>query len=82
MLIEEDELEARNAPRSANAMAHVLLARDVMKKPITINLDEDLADAASIMIKHGISGLPVVDDGMLKGIVTKTDIIRALADHA
>ncbi len=62
-------------------LTHVLLARDVMKKPLTIHADEDLASAALIMNDNKISGLPVVDkDGDLRGIVTKTDIIRALID--
>lgn len=58
------------------------LARDVMKfDPITISQDCDLADAAQIMAMNRISGLPVVDsDGNLVGIITKTDIVKAIAD--
>ena len=47
--------------------------------PITINEDEDSAEAAKIMIEKRISGMPVVDDNnLLKGIVTKTDIVKAI----
>jgi CBS domain-containing protein len=58
------------------------LAKDVMKyDPITISQDSDLADAAQIMAMNRISGLPVVDsDGNLVGIITKTDIVNAIAD--
>jgi CBS domain-containing protein len=58
------------------------LAKDVMKyDPITISQDSDLADAAQIMAMNRISGLPVVDsDGNLVGIITKTDIVKAIAD--
>lgn len=57
------------------------LARDVMKyDPITISQDSDLADAAQIMAMNRISGLPVVDaNGNLVGIITKTDIVKAIA---
>ena len=57
------------------------LAKDVMKyDPITISQDSDLADAAQIMAMNRISGLPVVDsDGNLVGIITKTDIVKAIA---
>lgn len=61
-----------------------LLAKDVMRlDPITVDLGSDLADAAYIMVGHRTSGLPVIDASRtLKGIVTKTDVVRALAAHA
>jgi CBS domain-containing protein len=64
-----------------SGISAVFLARDVMKHdPITISKDSDLADAAQIMIRNGISGLPVVDSNDdLVGIITKTDVIKALA---
>jgi CBS domain-containing protein len=57
------------------------LARDIMKyDPITISQDSDLADAAQIMAMNRISGLPVVDsNGNLVGIITKTDVVKAIA---
>lgn len=63
-----------------SGITHVLLARDVMKRdPITVTSDSELADAAQIMTNNKISGLPVVDsDNNLIGIVTRTDVVRAL----
>jgi CBS domain-containing protein len=63
-----------------SGISAVFLARDVMKHdPITISKDSDLAEAAQIMIRNGISGLPVVDSNDdLVGIITKTDVIKAL----
>lgn len=62
-------------------ISQVLLARDVMTRdPLTVTRDSDLADAGRIMINNRISGLPIVDaDNNLIGIVTKTDVVRALA---
>lgn len=61
-------------------LGHVMLAKDVMKKPLTIGMDADLAEAAKIMIEKKISGLPVVDiEGNLRGVVSKTDIVRAVS---
>jgi CBS domain-containing protein len=55
----------------------------MMPDPITTAADSDLADAAYIMLRNRISGLPVVDSKQaLAGIVTKTDVVRALASHA
>ncbi len=60
---------------------HLLAARDIMvAPPISIDKDSDLSDAAKLMTRHNISGLPVVNDsGSLVGIVTKSDITRAIA---
>ncbi|MFQ5970641.1 MAG: CBS domain-containing protein, partial [Nitrososphaerales archaeon] len=62
-------------------LSAIFLARDIMKQdPITIGKDSDLAEAAYIMVRNRISGLPVVDSNNdLVGMVTKTDIARALA---
>lgn len=47
---------------------------------ITIGEEEDLAVAASLMIKNKISGIPVVDSKKnLIGIVSKTDVVRAFS---
>lgn len=61
-----------------------MLASDIMTpNPITTTEDADLADAAYIMLRNRISGLPVVNsNGILIGIVTKTDVVKALAAHA
>jgi CBS domain-containing protein len=58
-----------------------LTALDIMTtKPITVTPEDLLYRAAEVMIERGISGLPVVDSkGNVRGIVTKTDIVRAIA---
>lgn len=60
---------------------HLLTAGDIMTaNPISIDKDANLADAAKLMAKHNISGLPVTENtGKLVGIVTKSDITRATA---
>ena len=42
--------------------------------PVTINSSKTLEDALEIMSKYHISGVPVVDKGKLKGILTNRDI--------
>ena len=55
-------------------------ATDIMTtKPITIEQDEDVKKAILLMIKHNISGLPVVKKSKLVGIITKSDIVNVLA---
>ena len=70
-----------NIQRSvASRFNSILLAEDIMKRnPITVSMNTALSDAAIIMIRNRISGIPVINNkGLLKGIITKTDIIRAL----
>lgn len=56
-------------------------ATDIMTtKPITIDMDDDIKNAITLMIKHDISGLPVIKKSKLVGIVTKSDVVAALAE--
>jgi CBS domain-containing protein len=68
----------RAIPSFARSM---ILAEDIMTGSLLLVTDNsDLADTARIMIRHGISGLPVIDkEGKLAGIITKSDITRALS---
>ncbi len=57
-----------------------LTVQEVMSKAvITIDPDRDVRQAARIMIDHTIGGLPVLEGRTLVGIVTDTDLLRALA---
>jgi len=48
---------------------------------ITIKEDEDLSNAALLMINYKISGIPVLDSHEnLVGLISKTDIVRAFSD--
>ena len=54
-------------------------ATDIMtSNPITVEENEDVKKAIMLMIKHNISGLPVVKKSKLVGIITKSDIVTAL----
>ena len=56
-------------------------ATDIMAtSPITVDADKDVKFAITKMIKHNISGLPVVKNGKLVGIITKSDVVNTLAN--
>ncbi len=66
-----------------NQMSHLLhfKAVDIMaSNPITVNADEDVGVAVLLMIRNGISGIPVVKNSKLVGIITKADIVKAIAE--
>lgn len=54
--------------------------RDVMTEdPITVTPEALASDVATLLVDRDISRVPVVDDGRLVGIVSKSDIVRMLA---
>jgi CBS domain-containing protein len=62
---------------------YLLTSRDLMTPhPIMIKQDSDLSEAAKLMVRHNISGLPAVEEsGKLVGVITKSDVIRAIASN-
>lgn len=57
----------------------MLTAGDIMSEDvITIGIDADAIEAAKLMYDREISHIPVVEDDNLVGIITKTDIIKAI----
>lgn len=67
-----------------NQMSHLLhfKAVDIMSpNPITVDTNEDVGVAALLMIRNRISGLPVVKNSNLVGIITKADIVKAIAEQ-
>ena len=45
----------------------------------TIDADEDVATAAKIMLDNKYSCLPVVEEGVLAGILTEADFVKSAA---
>ncbi len=54
----------------------------VISDPITLRPDDKISKAREKMKKYGISGIPIVKDGALKGIITNRDLrfIKELDD--
>ena len=48
------------------------------KRPITVKPTDTLGKVVRILAEKNISGCPVVSKGKLVGIVTQTDVIRAI----
>jgi acetoin utilization protein AcuB len=56
-----------------------LPVRNVMAtEVVTLGPNDHLAKAASLMLKRRIGGVPVVHEGKLKGIITESDVFKAL----
>jgi CBS domain-containing protein len=54
--------------------------RDVMTKDVvTVGESADVSEIADLLTKHRIKRVPVVREGKLIGIVSRADLVRALA---
>jgi len=63
------------------SMVGDLTLTDLMiKKPITVDPDNDIEIAAQLIYKHKIGGIPVVKKNKLVGIITESDILRTFID--
>jgi acetoin utilization protein AcuB len=67
------------ATQTLTALKMPVLASDIMtRNPLTIAPDAPIEAAARLMRDRKISALPVARDSVLQGIITKSDIFRAL----
>jgi len=60
--------------------SETLKVKNIMtRNPVTVPLNYTVGETAEILLKHNISGVPVVDDhGKVAGIITKGDLFRVL----
>ncbi len=66
------------ATKDGLAKVHATTAGEAMSSPaVTIDPRASLTTAAAIMVEQGVNRLPVTDDGVLVGIVTRADLVRA-----
>ncbi len=75
-------VETASAADVAKLRAHT--AGEAMTSPaVTIDADAPVAEAARTMVDRGINRLPVVENGVLVGIVTRADLVRLFtrSDH-
>lgn len=72
-----DEERARDFVKS-----HGRKAREVMTQPaICVAPDTPLTEIVRLMERHRVKRLIIVEDGMLAGLVTRADLLRAMVVH-
>lgn len=73
-LLERDAVSAREF-----VATHGRKVTDVMtKEVVTAGDDTPLADLVASMQRHGVKRIPIVRDGVLVGIVSRADLVRAV----
>ena len=64
------------------ARSHGHTVRDVMSpNVVTVGKETPLSAVVHLMEEHGIKRLPVIDDGRVVGIVSRADLMSALAEY-
>lgn len=74
----KDLMELRRLQRSVKDMGEQKVSTIMNKDVLSIGQDDDVEDAAAIMVKHKVNRLPAIKDGKLVGIITRDDIIHGL----
>jgi CBS domain-containing protein len=56
-----------------------LLVKDIMSSPlVSVDRKAKVSDVVTMMLKKNISSLPVMDNGKLAGMVTRSSLVNAL----
>ena len=78
--IAPEKLGSLNVWEITRYLADLTVKKVMIKKDdlYTINLDATIEDAAALMSQHKISCLPVVEDEIVVGILTETDLLIEL----
>lgn len=61
-------------------MQGITVDQVMQKDVITVNADDDIGHAAWLLAHHHLKRLPVLREGKLAGIISRTDLIGILAD--
>jgi CBS domain-containing protein len=74
-----DQIMRDGPSDDARSPEHRLTAREIMTRTVLcVSEGEPLVDAARMMVNKRVEQLPVVRDGLLVGMVTRSKVLRAL----
>ncbi len=80
-VISFDAYERQLMPELYDLLAKIRVKDIMCSEVITVGPEQTIVMAAQLMLRHRISGLPVMDSGgKLVGIITEGDIFKALVD--
>lgn len=72
----------KHIERELLKIAAFTVADAMTPDPVTVGPESGLEAIATLMVKHGIHTLPVLDKGELVGVIGKEDILRTLMKNA
>ena len=77
-----DEKERELLPELHDLLEKMQVKEIMSRNVITLDPEDTVVKAAMLMLKHRISGLPVVVGPVLLGIITEGDLFKVLVDFS
>jgi len=74
----KDLMQLRRLQKSVKDMGEQSVGDIMTKDVLAVDPDDDIEDAAAVMMKHKVNRLAVLKGGKLVGIITRDDIIHGL----
>jgi len=73
-----DELEKKLIGILERKVRVGIIAKNIMSSPVkTVNTSASIEETKKILLRYGHNGIPVVEEGELKGIITMQEVNRA-----
>lgn len=64
--------------KEVRKIAATTVSHAMTSKPVSVEPDSSLETVAALMVDHNLHTLPVVQDGLVVGVVGKEDVLRTL----
>lgn len=63
---------------SHHGLGHAPVKGYMSKRPLTVSMETPAREIQQLMMEHNLGRLPVIEEGAIVGIVTRTDVLRNL----
>ena len=69
---------AKQIEKQVRKIAAITVEQAMTPNPVFVEPDTDIEAVAALMVDSGFHTIPVLDDGMLVGVVGKEDVLKTL----
>ncbi len=73
---------SKELEKQARKIAAMTVGEAMTHKPVTVKPDTGIETIAGLMVDSNLHTLPVVEEGLLVGIIGKEDVLRTLLSHS
>jgi CBS-domain-containing membrane protein len=69
---------AKQIEKQVKKIAAITVEQAMTPKPVFVEPDTDIEAVAALMVDSGFHTIPVLDDGVLVGVIGKEDVLKTL----